>query len=138
MAEQTEHGLEQEPTLAEIAFRQGQPEDWERVEHNYEVANRVCGVLGLARHTDEIREVSITESDRQTGLFNEYKRGLRKKEEYEALEKRMGGVAMSLVDALVPADDPRDRNGLVKSVLEALKPIDERLVRAEWDGLIGR
>jgi hypothetical protein len=113
-------------------------EEWERAERNFEVMDRVCGVLSLTHYTEEIREVSISEADRQSGLFNSWSREVAKVKDFEECRQRMGGVALQLVDALVPVDDPRDRAELVEGVVRALKPIDDRLKDAEWDGVIGR
>lgn len=131
--------LEHEPTLAQLAIRANFPDTWqnpERAEYSYEISDRLCGVLGLSRYTDEIRAVSKEEADRQGEIFDAWRSTVQEKEEQEAYHGRMGDIAMQLVDALVPESDPRDREVLVDSVLAVLKPIDDRLVRAEQDGVV--
>lgn len=126
-----------EPTLAELAFRPGGPEEWEGIEHIWNVCDRICLVTGESHHTDDMKKAAEAELDRQTALFYGYRRQQRELEQHEALRQRMGGVAKNLVVALVAEDDPRDREAVMDSVLEALRPIDDRLVRAESDDRIG-
>ena len=130
---------EQQPSLAELALRGNSPDTWEepdRPEFNFEVASRLCSVLGLSRITDDMLAVSILEADRQEMIYGAWRSTVRDKEERDSYRRRMGEVALGLVDALVPSNDPRDRDVLVESVLDALKPIDDRLVSTEWDGVI--
>lgn len=124
------------PTLQEFAERVGEPSEWGRPETIPEVLSRLCDQMGTSRITDEIRTAAIEESDRQHALFSGHEQELRKQAEDIELRSRMGSIATGLVNALVPENDPRNREAIVTEVLEALRPLDERLKHTEWDGII--
>jgi hypothetical protein len=124
--------------LEQIAFRDGDPSDWSGYEAGYEVADRICAALGLTFYTPEIRAVGIAESERQKALYESHQQLAREQAENDNYRSRMGEVATGLVDALVPEDDPRDKEEVTEAVLKALRPLDRRLTLSEWDGVVGR
>lgn len=117
--------------LEAIAVRDGDPLEWERVEAGFEVAARMCHMLGVERISDDIRAVSIREEDRQKTLFNQAQREKneleRRRQLEENTERGMGQTATLLVEALVAPDDPRDRDEIRKQVLRALEPIQSQI-----------
>ena len=122
-------------TLEEIAFREGDPSEWGRFERTFDIVSRVCDELGLEYRTEEIMQVAGVESERQEKLFLAYERTQRQLAADSEYRSKMGAVATGLVDALVPPDDPRNRDEVTDAVLAALRPLHERLTHAEWDGV---
>jgi hypothetical protein len=124
-----------------MVFRDGTAEDWKsqvppRAERSDEVTDRLTGLLGLDKHTLEMRAVGIAEADRQQALQSELVSRNATAEREAEYRSRMGATAIGLVDALRPEAGAEERDVMIDRVLDALRPLDARLVRAEWDGVI--
>jgi len=85
-----------------------------------------------------MRAVGIAEADRQKALQSKLVSEIAANRREEEFRSRMGATAIGLVDALHPEADSEKRTAIIDKVLDALRPLDARLVQAEWDGVIGR
>lgn len=117
-------------TYQVIALRVGSPNDWERPEYAFEVSKRLHETLGYDEQSEEIRLAAIAESDRQIGLIKKRSEIAQNRLDKE-YASQMGSVAIQLVDTLIPADDPRDRDQLVDGVLKALRPLYDRIEQTD-------
>lgn len=135
-------GIEAPLSLEALAFRDGDPVSWEQPEYGFQVASRLCHVLGVEQITDEIWAAADKEGDRQTAVFNGVQREVRRireeRELAERTERGMGLTATLLVEALVSPDDPRNRDEIRELVLRALGPIQKEIEAHEYEPIIIR
>lgn len=130
--------VEVSEAMRELAHRPGTVEDWQEtgIEHMSVVWVRLRQHLGVDKLTPEMRQAGINESRRQETLWSISKSEQLRAEREAEYRLRMGSIATGLVDALVSPDDNRDRSEIEDKVLDALRPLDDRLQHTEWDGVI--
>ena len=97
------------------------------VESVFAVTSRLCEERGVDRVTDEIFAEADAIIVAQEAVRAAYLREKRRREADAAYLARMGGVATALVEALLAPDDSRDRAEVTAAVLDALRPIDDRI-----------
>lgn len=115
-------------TLDQLALRPGGPEDWDEAEYPWEIEPRINKALGLTRGTDEIRLAVNDEVNRQKALLNTYRREQQRLADEQAYETRMGAIATQLAAAISSfATTGGDEEALRSSILNALRPLDERI-----------
>jgi len=131
LLEQDELDVTDINVLEAIAVRDGNPLEWERVEAGFEVAARMCHILGVGRISADINAISGREGERQKTLYGNAQREKRELEQRrqleESTERGMGRTATLLVEALLAPDDPRDRDEIRAQVLRALEPIQDQI-----------
>lgn len=114
-----------------VAFRDGNPLEWDRPELSYEITSRICHLLGMTRTSDAISAAAFREEDRQKTIFGKAQQEKLEREHRHQLEasteRGLGQTATLLVEALVSPDDPRDRDEIRAQVLRALMPIQEQI-----------
>lgn len=83
-----------------------------------------------------LRIQTLEHMEQQRVARDEAARAERESKDRESLEHHMGGLATSLTEIFVDSEDLRNTDKIREEVLQALKPLHERISRLEWDGVI--